>query len=85
MIYTICTCNDCGERFAAHCRAGGRVVSLHRVRDLDHAVVELAGEALLICPDCAGSLDVTLPSAVRTQAGDWLALDLKQREWAYAS
>jgi hypothetical protein len=85
MIYTICTCDDCGARYAAHCRAWGTLVSLHRVQELEHAVAELRPDALLICVDCAGSLTVTLPQAVRTQAGDWLKLECNQREWAFAS
>lgn len=85
MTYTICTCRDCGAQFATYYRACASVIRVHRVRDLENPVAESSPEAALMCTICARPLDVTWPCAVRTQDGDWLALDVRQLAWAHAN
>jgi hypothetical protein len=57
----------------------------YRVTDLENAVAEVKPQEPMTCVICGGALTVTLPYAVRTGEGDWLALDLKQVERALAN
>jgi hypothetical protein len=57
----------------------------YRVGDLENAVAEIKPQEPMLCILCGGALDVTLPYAVRTEEGDWLALDLKLVERALAN
>ena len=85
IIYTVCTCQRCGAGFASFWRAWAGVVMFYRVNDLENAVAEIKPQEPMLCTICGGALDVTLPYAVRTDEGDWLALDLKLVERALAN
>jgi hypothetical protein len=85
IIYTVCTCQRCGAGYASFWRAWAGVVMFYKIHDLENAVAEIEPQEPMVCIVCAGALDVTLPYAVRTEEGDWLALDLKLVERALAN
>jgi hypothetical protein len=85
IIYSLCTCDRCGERFATHPQAQANAILVYRLGDLNRVVAEVGPGAPLACPVCASGLEVAVPCAVRTQAGDWLALELKHVECAFAN
>ncbi|MCC6191102.1 MAG: hypothetical protein IT318_18940 [Anaerolineales bacterium] len=82
VIYTVCACDRCGAAYASFWRASAGVVMFYRLIDLEHAVAEVRPQEPMTCTQCGGALAVTIPYAVRTGSGDWLALDLKQVERA---
>jgi hypothetical protein len=85
VIYTICTCDRCGAGFASFWRPWAGVVLFYRVTNLEDPVAEIKPQEPMVCTVCGGALEVSLPYAVRSQDGDWLALDLKQVERALAN
>jgi hypothetical protein len=58
------------------------VAVLYRVTDLERAVAEIRVHEPMTCTICGGALEVSLPCAVHTEDGDWLALDVTQIEQA---
>lgn len=85
VVYALCACEYCGVGYASFWRDWAGVVVFYRVTDMDTSVAELRPSEPALCVECDGTLKVTVPYAVRTREGDWLALNLKQVERALAN
>ena len=85
VVYALCACEFCGAGYASFWRDWAGVVVFYRTIDMETEVAELQPSEPALCTECNGTLKVTVPYAVRTRDGDWLALNLKQVERALAN